>query len=265
MEQKNKQLKKRPIGVFDSGVGGLSVLKQLLNDYPGESFIYLGDTARLPYGTKSPETIVKYANKNLNFLLENFNIKALVVACNSVSTVIDKIDSSVPVFGVIKPGARSALDQAKENESIGLWATQATVLSEAYKIEIERIKPLCKIEMVSCPTLVSLVEEGLDEHPLLPHAFDYYFNKFEKDIDVLILGCTHFPFFKDKLIEKYPNLKLIDSSISLSKSLQGSMDLSSDGSSKGDVKILLSDEARSFKDFVKRIFNSSIEIEKVDI
>jgi glutamate racemase len=262
MKEMNKS---RPIGVFDSGVGGLSVLRQLVKDYPNESFIYLGDTARLPYGTKSKETIVKYANKNLKFLVDNFSIKALVVACNSVSTVIDEIDSKVPIFGVIKPGARAALSSLNTGDSIGLWATQATVQSGAYVKEIKNINNNVSVSMVSCPTLVALVEEGLDKHPLLEAAFDYYINQFDKKVDVLILGCTHFPFFKELLAKKFPKIKLIDSSISLSEDLKSSLDLKGEKTETRTVKILLTDEAKSFKDFVYKIFKHEIEIEKIDI
>ena len=291
----SKAEEKRPIGVFDSGVGGLSVLRQLMEDHPHESFIYLGDTARLPYGTKSPETIIKYAQMNLNFLLKHFNIKALVVACNSVSTVIDIVDSPVPILGVIKPSAKAAIDASKEHEKIGVWATQATVMSGAYQKEILTLRANTNVEVVGCPTLVSLVEEDLDQHPLLPDAFDYYFEKFKDKIDVLILGCTHFPFFKNLLAKKFSDIKLIDSSISLSKNLDKKINLSPSLSSKplsskplsskplssesldskplsskplsseDRVKFFLSDEAENFKTFVKKIFKGSIEIKKIDI
>lgn len=262
----NDSLSSRPIGVFDSGVGGFSVLQQLLKDYPHESFIYLGDTARLPYGTKSSKTIIKYAKKNLDYLLKKFNIKALVVACNSVSSVIEQIESPVPIFGVIKPGAKAAFEAKKNKESIGLWATQATVLSKAYQKEIEVLEDGLSIEMVSCPTLVSLVEEGLDSHPLLPEAFNFYFEKFNKPVDILILGCTHFPFFKKRLNELYPKLKLIDSSIQLSKSLKENLPkelFSKDGTQK--VKLLLTDEAESFKLFINRVLKKPVEVYKVDL
>jgi len=243
----------------------LSVLNQLIKDYPHESFIYLGDTARLPYGTKSPETIIKYATRNLNFLLENYNIKALVVACNSVSTVIDNLKSPVPVFGVIKPGAKASVEVSKGLE-IGLWATQATVWSKAYQKEITKIDKRIKIQMVSCPSLVALVEEELDHHPLLPQAFEFYFKKFKEPIDVLILGCTHFPFFKENLKKLYPNLKLIDSSICLSKSLINSTkDLSLRTHGKQELKFLLTDEASSFQEFIKKVFGNKVKITKVDI
>ena len=257
------QKKERPIGIFDSGVGGISVLKQLVKDYPGESFVYLGDTARLPYGTKSSETIIKYAQINLNFLLENFMIKALVVACNSVSTVIESIDSPIPLFGVIKPGAKAAIDVYIEGNSIGLWATQATVLSGAYQKEISKLKNNTTIKMVSCPTLISLVEECLDQHPLLFDAFDYYLKKFEHKIDVLILGCTHFSFFKDFLSERFPEIKIVDSLIGLSQDLRENLNLKTTQASRTNIKILLSDETQNFSEFIQKTFKTKVE--KVDI
>ena len=260
----------KPIGVFDSGVGGLSVLRQLQIDHPQETFIYLGDTARLPYGTKSQTTIISYAERNLNYLLTNYNIKALVVACNSVSTVLEYVKSPVPLFGVIKPGAFAAVECLKNigGKRIGLWATQATVLSKAYENEIKKLDPSIDVEMISCPTLVALVEESLNTHKLLPHAFDYYLEKFKEKIDVLILGCTHFPFFKEPLSKKIPQIQLIDSSISVSKSLSGKLELKNLNSrlnEKNLTKILITDEAKNFKSFIFQIFNKDIEVEKVEI
>jgi len=265
MTEKNK-----PIGVFDSGVGGLSVLKQLQVDHPSETFIYLGDTARLPYGTKSQSTIISYAERNLNYLLKNYNIKALVVACNSVSTILEHVNSPVPLFGVIKPGALAAVERLKsiDGKRIGLWATQATVLSEAYEKEIKNLDSRIDVEMISCPTLVTLVEESLNAHKLLPFAFDYYLEKFENKIDVLILGCTHFPFFKEPLSKKIPEIHLIDSSISISKSLGEKLEPTDTGRELNDkslTKILITDEAKNFKRFIFQIFNKEIEVEKVEI
>jgi glutamate racemase len=269
--------KNKPIGVFDSGVGGLSVLKQLQTDYPVETFIYLGDTARLPYGTKSPSTIISYAERNLNFLLKNYNIKALVVACNSVSTVLDFVKSPVPLFGVIKPGASAAVERLKtvDGKRIGLWATQATVLSKAYEKEIKDLDSSIDVEMISCPTLVALVEESLNAHKLLPYAFDYYLEQFENKIDVLILGCTHFPFFKVPLSKKIPEIQLIDSSISISKSLSNKLNLNANNklelnvnkglTDKSLTKVLITDEAKNFRSFIFQIFKKDIEIEKVEI
>lgn len=248
-----------PIGVFDSGVGGLSILKQLVQDFPEESFVYLGDTARLPYGTKSKETIKNYAQKNIDYLIKNYNIKACLIACNSASTIVDLLESPVPIFDVIKPGASEALAVLKNSQkNIGLWATQATVDSKAYEIEIHRLNPQLNVEMIGCPTLVSLVEEGFNEHPLLPVAFNYYMGLFKNEIDVLILGCTHFPIFK-KILAKHLDFKihLIDSASGVSLKLKEFLQINSNNKDTF-VKILLTDTTDKFEGFAKRLLTDDM-------
>lgn len=261
-----------PIGVFDSGVGGLSILKQLVEDFPEESFVYLGDTARLPYGTKSKTTIKNYAQKNINYLIENHKIKTCVIACNSASTVVDELNSSVALFDVIRPGAlaaASALERSEKN--IGVWATQATVNSKAYEEEIHKLNRAITVEMISCPTLVTLVEEGFNKHPLLPEAFDYYLKLFKNDVDVLILGCTHFPIFKSKLNQHLKSkIKLVDSAFGVSLKLKDhlkeihlkEMPLKErEKKHKSDntyVKILLTDTTDKFEAFAKTVLTDEM-------
>src|SRR5712664_4179894 len=185
----------RPIGVFDSGIGGLTVLKALTSALPGEDFIYLGDTARLPYGTKSAEVIVRYSKENTKFLLAK-GIKMLVVACNTSSAVaLDEIarDTIVPVAGVIEPGARAAV-RASRNGKIGVIGTEATIASGAYTRAIQQLRPRAEIYTRACPLLVPLVEEGWTDNEIAGRTVAYYLESLKASgIDTLLLGCTHYP------------------------------------------------------------------------
>ncbi|MGH1468159.1 MAG: glutamate racemase [Bdellovibrionales bacterium] len=260
------------IGVFDSGVGGLSVLTKLLVDFPNESFVYLGDTARLPYGAKSKETIKKYVERNINFLTSNYPIKAVVVACNSASSVLHDLDLPVKTIGVIEAGADAALSKTKTNH-IGLWATRATVSSNEYEKELLNLDDEAKLTSISCPTLVTLVEEAGADHPLLEAAFDHYIDKIKDDseIDTLILGCTHFPFFKERLATylktKGLHMELADASeeisIQLKDMLSGSLSLKKNL----EDKVLVTDEAPHFKDFISSVLPKkySFSFLKVDL
>jgi glutamate racemase len=185
----------RPIGVFDSGIGGLTVLKALVELMPHEDFIYLGDTARLPYGTKSREVIVQYSRENTSFLLAK-GIKLLVVACNTASAVaLEDIarETIVPVAGVIEPGAQAAL-RATRSGKIGVIGTEATIASGAYTRALQRMRPGVEIYTRPCPLLVPLVEEGWTEGEVAERTVAYYLESLKQSgIDTLLLGCTHYP------------------------------------------------------------------------
>lgn len=185
----------QPIGVFDSGVGGLTVVKEIIKELPNESIIYLGDTARVPYGTRSGETITKFALDLVNFLLQK-GVKVLVVACNTISAnsldAIKKV-SPVPVVDVISPTTEVAVRSTKNN-SVGLIATAGCVNSGAYKRRIKGLNPSIRLWQQACPLFVPLAEEGMDNHPATDLiARGYLSDLSDKQIDTLILGCTHFP------------------------------------------------------------------------
>lgn len=202
-----------PIGVFDSGIGGLTVVKEILKELPNESIIYLGDTARVPYGTRSKEVITKFAIELTNFLLKR-NVKCLVVACNTISAValeeIEKI-CPVPVIGVVKSAVKKAVRITK-NKKIGVIGTRGTIQSKAYALEIADIDPKVEVFSVSCPLFVSLVEEGLYQHKATRLVAEDYFKDFVgSDIDTLILGCTHYPLLYGIIAEIVgPSVTLID-------------------------------------------------------
>jgi glutamate racemase len=206
----------RPIGVFDSGIGGLTVLKELTALLPGEDFIYLGDTARLPYGTKSNEVIVRYSRENTEFLLAK-GIKLLVVACNTSSAVaLDEIagHTMVPVIGVIEPGARAAV-KASRTGKIGVIGTEATIGSGAYTRAIQNLRPRAEIYTRACPLLVPLVEEGWTDNEIAERTVGYYLESLRASgIDTLLLGCTHYPLLRG-VFERVlgARVKIVDSAI----------------------------------------------------
>lgn len=196
------EIKKLPIGIFDSGVGGLTVYRALHEKFPNERFIYLGDTARVPYGTKSLATVERYAIENSQFLASR-GIKMLVVACNTASALaLPKIREriGIEVVGVIGPGARKAVEltKNKKNPKIGVIATEATVASRAYSEAIRRVSTSAEITETACPLFVSLAEENWTQEPETRSIAEKYLNKIvEKEVDALVLGCTHYPILRE--------------------------------------------------------------------
>lgn len=190
-----------PIGVFDSGLGGLTVLKEIIKLLPDENTIYLGDTARVPYGIRSPEVIVKYSFENTRFLLSR-DIKVLVIACNTASAIsLEKLKKSVsiPILGVIEPGARAAVSASKSGR-IGVIGTEATVKSGAYAKVLDRILPSARVQSVPCPLFVPLVEEGWTENEVARMTAELYLKVLkENSVDTLLLGCTHYPLLKSTI------------------------------------------------------------------
>jgi len=206
-------MRENPIGIFDSGVGGLTVLKEISKLIPKENIVYLGDTARVPYGIRSAETVLKYSIECADFLFKK-QIKMLVVACNtssSVSLEVLRKRLPIPVIGVIEPGVRAALKVTK-NGKIGIIGTEATVQSGAYTKKIKSLNP--KIEVISkaCPLFVPLVEEGILEGAIAELVIERYLKDIKNSgIDTLILGCTHYPLLK-RTIQKYMDgINLVDS------------------------------------------------------
>jgi glutamate racemase len=191
----------RAIGVFDSGVGGLTVLKELHRLLPGEQLVYLGDTARVPYGTKSPRTVLRYALEAASFLVER-GVKMLVVACNTASSVaLPALEErfSLPVVGVIDPGARRAV-RLTRSRRVGVIGTEGTVKSGAYTRAIHALDPHIELFAAACPLFVPLAEEGWAEHPVARLAAAEYLAPLQQQgIDTLVLGCTHYPLLKRTL------------------------------------------------------------------
>jgi glutamate racemase len=207
----------RPIGVFDSGVGGLTVLRALAQRLPDESFIYLGDTARLPYGTKSPQTVVRYAQQAARILVEA-DVKMLVVACNTASAVavetLAEAFSPLPVLGVVEPGAAAAVE-ASQGGRIVVIATEGTIRGRAYERAIARRRPGAEVVGIACPMFVALAEEGWTDGPIAESvAWRYLGDAFAPAhaADCLVLGCTHFPVLHSVLASVVgPGVAIVDS------------------------------------------------------
>lgn len=208
--------RQRPIGIFDSGIGGLTVLKEIFDRLPNESTIYLGDTARVPYGIRSPETVTRYSFENTRFLSSK-DVKILVIACNTASSVsLEAVRRSfpVPVVGVIEPGAKAAVAVTKRKK-VGVIGTEATVRSSSYTRAIQAIDPSIDVFGIPCPLFVPLVEEGWTDGQITEMvAARYLADMRQKDIDTLVLGCTHYPLLKHVLSKVMGGgVTLIDSAI----------------------------------------------------
>ncbi len=191
--------KKLPIGVFDSGVGGLTILRELLKFLPHESVIYLGDTARVPYGTKSRSTVLKFTTQAIEFFATK-GIKMLLIACNTSSSLAlpelkDGFD--FPIYGVIEPGVREALKVTRTGR-IGVIGTRATIASNIYERKLKALNPNLEVFSFPCPLFVPLVEEGWIDDPITYKVAQRYLDNLKKEsVDTLILGCTHYPLIKD--------------------------------------------------------------------
>lgn len=246
------------IGVFDSGLGGLTVLKELAHRFPGESFIYLGDTARLPYGSKSPETIRKYSEQNIKMLTDR-QVKAVVIACNSASTqVMEHEWNGIPVYNVIEPGARLAVKMSATGR-IGVLGTRATIGSGAYTAQIKKHSPGAQVFSQACPLFVPLAEEGWDQDPITNLiVFRYLQSVMQNQIDALILGCTHYPLLKNAISRVTgSSVELIDSGEAIAQWLEedfasGRLKRRS-SSGKRRVDVLTTDYSEHFNELGARI------------
>ncbi len=203
------------IGVFDSGVGGLTVFKSISDHFPNADIYYLGDTARVPYGNKSMETIKRYSSECADFLIKHFNVDLIVIACNTASSYAInflKMKYSIPIIGVVIPGARRAVSVSK-NGRIGVIGTRGTVKSCAYYKAIKNISRNAFVFQKACPLLVPLVEEGRIDHAITDLVIKEYLDEIVREhIDTLILGCTHYPLLKNRIKMLFPDLNIVDSS-----------------------------------------------------
>ncbi len=243
---------KRPVGVFDSGLGGLTVLRALRRELPHEDIVYFGDTGRVPYGTKSAGTIERYAIEDEDFLLSK-NVKMIIAACGTVSSVAyhtgERLD--IPFMGVVVPAAHEAVKRT-ENGIIGVIGTSATVKSGAYERELKALSPECRVISKACPLFVPIVEEGITQsNPELAFsAARYYLDSFENTgIDTLILGCTHYPIIKDIVASVMPGVNLIDIGSATAKQAAEIMKkygILSDSEKEGKCKYYVSDETSGF-------------------
>ena len=254
----------RPIGVFDSGVGGLTVVKQLMKKLPSENIIYFGDTARIPYGTKSEEIVRRFALEDSFFLLEK-NVKMVIVACNTASSVaVNMLQTilDVPVIGVIEPGAEAAVRNSR-NRKIGVIGTAATIRSSSYRKKVLQSSNKAQVISQACPLFVSLVEEGwIEDEATILIARRYLQTMIENHVDTLILGCTHYPLLKNTIQKVLgDNVRLIDSgvetAITVAKILEEKRMLANpDQIAKN--KFYLSDMPYKFQEIAERFLERTI-------
>ncbi len=248
----NSSPAKLPIGVFDSGLGGLTIVREMRRLLPRESIYYFGDIARLPYGTKSKEQILRFSVENTQFLMKR-GIKALVIACNSsASAAYDFLrrTSDLPVVDVITPAVEEAL-RVTRSGNIGVIGTQATVDSEAYKKALQRKNPRLKVQSVACPLFVPIVEEGSVPASIQKGMMDHYLNALKRSgIDTLILGCTHYPMLKPALQSYFgKRVALVDSARPCVLKLMDHLEkenLYTPRKTKGHLDVFVSDLPRNF-------------------
>jgi glutamate racemase len=259
----------RPIGIFDSGVGGLTVVGKMQEMLPGEDLIYFGDTARVPYGTKSKETITKFSVENVEFLMEH-NVKLVIVACNTASSLsLDFLKRcfKVPIIGVIEPGAREAVS-ATRNDRIGVIGTHATVSSGAYEKAIGKISARYSVFTQACPLFVPLVEEGWEEKDVARRVAQIYLSPLkDKSVDTLILGCTHYPILK-KILKKVmgKNVVLVDSAREVARGARDILDASGllkDSKTLGEHRFFVSDEPNRFIKIGEKFLKRHIKCSKL--
>lgn len=216
-----ESLRNKPIGVFDSGVGGLTVVRAMMEILPSESFVYLGDTANLPYGEKSAEMVRQYAFHNARFLQE-FDIKVMVVACNTASSVaLSDLQQAFdfPVIGVIEPAAKEAV-KVSPHRRIGVIGTKRTIRTQMYTHKIHEIEPEATVIGKACPLFVPLIEEGFLHHEATTLIAQEYLSPLRGKIDSLILGCTHYPLIRDTIQSVLPEVVLVDSAYSTARELR---------------------------------------------
>lgn len=265
-------LKRKAIGIFDSGVGGLTVAQQIFKKLPWENVIYFGDTARTPYGPRSPEIVRKFSVQNISFLSTQ-GVKLIVVACNTASSVaLDYLKKifQLPLMGVIVPGSVAAV-KATKNGRIGVIGTAGTVRSESYTKAIQKIDKKIKVYAYSCPLFVSLAEEGyIDKKAVYLIAEEYLTPLKRHKIDTLVLGCTHYPLLK-KVIAKVMSDKvtLIDSAEETAlevKRLLESKDLVNPSKSEPSHRFYVSDFPEKFIQIGERFLGERIrEVKRIDI
>jgi glutamate racemase len=264
-----------PIGIFDSGVGGLTVVSELSKILPNESIIYFGDIARTPYGSKSKELIKKYAYQLTEFLIQK-RVKLIIIACNTASSVSfhdlsQDFKDKVKIIDVISPAVKVAINQNNKHNKIGIIGTKTTIEVGSFENLIKKSIPSIKIIKQACPLFVPLVEEGWINHKITYQVAEEYLKVFkEEKIDSLILACTHYPLLKN-VIKKILKVKLIDTSTEVSKETKRvltKLDLLNTDKSNKSYKFYVSDDPEKFREISKKFLNFPIDrscVEKVEL
>ena len=262
-------MKKGPIGIFDSGLGGLTVFREIEKALPGEDLIYVGDTARVPYGVKSADTVTRYSQEICDFLLRQ-GVKAVVVACNTASALaLPQLREwyQVPMMGVLEPGVEAAL-QVSATSTVGVIGTEGTIQSESYSRTLLGRSPQAQVFSQACPLFVPLVEEGWMDHEVTRLVANIYLGPLKLDkIDTLILGCTHYPLLKEVLQETLgEGVTLVDSALETAKALKkvlGDRDLLSEKTQGGSRRYFSTDAPEKMRTLARRFLGH--QLEKVEL
>jgi glutamate racemase len=250
----------RPIGIFDSGLGGLTCINPLVKALPNEHIVYFGDTARTPYGSKSPETVCEFALQIADFLMSQ-DAKMLVIACNTISSIaIDALKNAypgTPILGIIQPAAAEISRICSPENSIGIIGTKVTIQSKAYNSAIAAHRQDLHIHSLACPAFVPLIEEGIIENEIMDLTIHHYLDKFigYHKIDTLVLGCTHYPLITENLRRSFPSLKIINPSETIAQAVAdtlSSQDLLADEAEGGNT-FCASDLSENFVNMINRI------------
>jgi glutamate racemase len=267
----------RPIGFFDSGLGGLTCIPHVVRELPGERIIYFGDTARTPYGSKAARTIRSFAVEITDFLVSE-GVKMIVIACNTVSaTCLDMLRErhpGVPILGIISPAARAVAKRCTASNHVGIIGTKVTIGSGAYVRKIRGLNPALDISEIACPAFVPLIEEGIIDNDIMDLTVRYYLDSFLKgnNIDTLVLGCTHYPLIRRNILAAYPGLDIIDPSEEILSFIRqtldergifaadgggGSCDFAQDDDTGAGNIFYASDLSDNFLAMIERIFEGS--------
>ena len=255
----------RKIGVFDSGIGGLTVLRQLRRAFPKLDMVYLGDVARVPYGGRGVETIHRYACDDVRFLLRH-DVEAIVVACgtvsaNSLDVLQEKFD--LPIYGVIDSAVAKAAEISKTG-TVGVIGTRATVASGAYERKLHSLRPDLKVVSQACPLIVPSVEAGVEpDDPLAGLVCDRYFKTFEgEEVDALIMGCTHYPVYRELFQQRLPKAAMLDVGETLAESLRETV--GGEGGGSGKVEYYVTERSAAFNEIV-RIMDESVDPDSIHV
>lgn len=260
----------RPIGFFDSGLGGLTCIPYLMKKLPDEKIIYFGDTARTPYGSKATTTIRSFSLEIADFLVKN-DVKMIVIACNTVSaTCLEDLQHrfpQIPILGIIDPAAKKVGETCTEENNIGIIGTKVTIASKAYETCIDKYNDKLNIYEVPCPAFVPLIEEGIIENDIMDLTIKYYMDDFVNDnkLDTVILGCTHYPLIKNNIERLYPELEIINPSSIIVGNIEKILeerDMFADNSDFQNV-FYASDLSENFINMIDHIFENESEEAKV--
>ncbi len=264
--------KEKPIGVFDSGIGGLTVVKRIAAVLPEENIVYFGDTARVPYGSKSNNTVIEYSMEDAKFLMQK-NVKAIIVACNTASSVaMDELrkNFNVPIIGMIEPGASAAVRTTRNNR-VGVIGTRATISNKAYSNKIRQINPEVEVFETACPLFVPLAEEGWIAHKATYEIAEEYLHDLrDENIDTLVLGCTHYPILFKVIQETMgEEVTLVDSGIAAAEIIRTELDrtdLHTNSYALGNQELYVSDIPTKFREVAELFLGNPVkEVHKVEV